>query len=226
MNGIVDPGRVVKLLAQPEIPTARFTIDGSEPTLSSPLLQSLSSMIVGPAVVKVKTFPNRKAEAQEVGGTFSAAAGAVLPVASTSTKAKVGLRYSFYDGDWNSFPDFKKIKPVESAEVQKDFSLNKFKAKKNAAFLIEGNLEVPEEGYYVFASNAVDGSMLTLGKRVVLETKSDNQGIKSFAVPLKKGIYSFRFELLQKKGSPYIDYYIFRTKSGNDAWWEGRFLTL
>lgn len=226
MNGIVDPGRVLKLFMPHENLSARFTIDGSEPTPSSPLLKSESAIIVGPAVLQVKSFPNRKTETQEARGTYSTSAGAVMPSAAKSKKTKAGLRYSFYDGDWNTLPDFKKNKLSESAEVKKDFSLNKFKARNNAAFLIEGNLEIPEEGYYVFASNAVDGSILYLGNRVIFETKPDNQGIKSFAIPLKKGIYSFRLELLQKKGSPFIDYYIFRTKPGNDNWWETPFLTL
>jgi predicted alpha/beta superfamily hydrolase len=230
MNGIVDPGKALKLFMPNENLTARFTIDGSEPTPSSPLLKSENAIIVGPAVLKVKSFPNRKAEAQEArgnySGTYSTSTDAEMPLAAKSKKTKAGLRYSFYDGDWNSLPDFKKNKPVESGEVQKNFSLNKFKAKNNSAFLIEGNLEIPEEGYYVFASNAVDGSILYVGNRVVLETKPDNQGIKSFAIPLKKGLYPFRFQLLQKKGSPPILYYIFRTKPGNDNWWEIPFLTL
>jgi len=225
-NGIVDPGKVLKLFMPHENFSARFTIDGSEPTPSSPLLKSETTMIVGPAVLKVKSFPNRKAETQEARGTYSTATGAEMPLAVKSKKTKAGLRYSFYDGDWNIQPDLKQNKPVESGEVQKNFSLNKFKARNNAAFLIEGNLEIPEEGYYVFASNAVDGSILYLGNRIILETKPGNQGIKSFAIPLKKGLYPFRFQLLQKKGSPQIVYYIFRTKPGNDNWWETPFLTL
>lgn len=223
MNGIVDSGRVLKLYIPNENPSARFTIDGTEPAPSSPLLKSGSAMIVGPAILKVKSFPNRKAETQEARGTYTAS---VMPSAAKSKKMKAGLRYSFYDGEWNNLPDFKKNKPVESADVQKNFSLNKFKARNNAAFLIEGNLEIQEEGYYVFATNAGDGSIQYLENRVILETKPDNKEIKSFAIPLKKGFYSFRLELLQKRGSPDIDYYIFRTKPGNDDWWETPFLTL
>jgi hypothetical protein len=226
MNGIVDPGRVLKLFMPHENLSARFSIDGSEPTPSSPLLTGESAIIVGPAVLKVRSFPNRKAETQEARGTYSTSTSAEMPSAAKSKKTKAGLRYSFYDGEWNIFPDLKKSQPVESGEVLKNFSLNKFKAKNNAAFLIEGNLEIPEEGYYIFASDAVDGSILYLGNRVILETKPGNQGIKSFAIPLKKGFYSFRFELLRKRGSPQIAYYIFRTKPGNDNWWQIPFLTL
>jgi predicted alpha/beta superfamily hydrolase len=224
MNGIVESGKKLKLFIPNENPRARFTTDGTEPTPSSALLKNGSVTIVGSSILKVKSFPNRKTETQEARGTYSTEG--VVPSPLKSKKKNASLRYSFYDGAWNNFSDFKKTKPVESGQVQKDFSVNNFAAKNNAAFLIEGDVEIQEEGYYIFGTNAVDGSILHLGDHVILETKPNNQGIKSFAIPLKKGFYSFRLELLQKKGSPDTDYYIFRTTPGSDTWWETPFLTL
>jgi predicted alpha/beta superfamily hydrolase len=224
MNGVVKSGSPLKIFVQNENPYARFTTDGTEPTAESPVLKRGESTIERPGKLKIKTFPNRQAESKEASANYSA--DAAIPTPVKSKKKKAGLRYSFYEGGGNTVSDLIKSKPVESGEVQKDFSLKKFKSKNNAAVLIEGYIDIPEDGYYVVAANAPDGSALYLGDRVILETKPGNTRLESFAIPLKKGLYSLRFESFRKSGSPDFEYYIFRTKAGNDNWWETPFLTL
>ncbi|MBA4054811.1 MAG: hypothetical protein C0490_08880 [Marivirga sp.] len=223
MNGIIDKDKPLRLFVLNENPTARFTVDGSEPTPSSAVLTRAGVVVSSPAILKVKSFPHRKTEVHEARGDFTIQTG--MPSVVRSKKAVAGYRYSFYDGDWEILPDFKKLKPVESGVVVKEFSLNKFKAKTNAAYQIQGNLEIPEDGYYIFATNATDGSMLYLDDQLVLETKPKNQGIKSFGIPLRKGLYPFRIEILRKKGSSDIEFFVNRTKPGNDNWWETQFLS-
>jgi len=219
MNGILEKSKPLKLFFLNEIPTARFTIDGSEPTISSAPVKQGDILISAPATVNVKSFPNRKEDALKAYGSFTV--GELIP----SKKGKPGLQFSFYDGEWNKLPDFKKLKPTQSGVVEKEFSINKFTSKADAAYLIEGSLEILEDGYYTFVTVAPDGSNVTVGRQQVLETKGKN-GMQSFVVPLRKGFYPVRIELLKKKGTPELVFFINRTTAGNDKWWETQFIRL
>ena len=218
MNGIVLPGKSLRLFIPDEIPTARYTTDGTEPLPSSPLLKNRSAAIPGPSILKVKTFPNRKSEIREASGTFTE--GKAMQPGSRTGNINAGLYYSVFEGDLDSIPDMINKIPVDSGVVDNAFRINRISTGKDVALLIEGGLQVPESGYYIFGTNASDGSILYLQGRVVLETDPGNPVVRSFVLPLKEGIYPFRLELLHKKGSPGIDYYIFHAAGENDNWWE------
>ena len=94
----------------------------------------------------------------------------------------------------------------------------------DAAYLIEGTVEVLEDGYYVFAVMSAEGAKLQVGGQVFMDIKSGATRIQSFGAPLKKGLYPLKLEVLKKKGGPDVIFFCNRTKAGNDKWWETQFI--
>lgn len=124
-----------------------------------------------------------------------------MPAVSKPKNAKSGgFTYSYYEGDWDTMPDFKSLKPVKSGTVTKDFDINKLPADKHFAVLLEGFLEIEDEGYYLFGLDSDDGSRLYLGNQLLIDYNGLHKTgkIQSYIVPLKKVFYPFKLEYLQK----------------------------
>ena len=113
-----------------------------------------------------------------------------------------GLKYSYYEGVWDSLPDFKKLKPVQTGLTDKDFRFDKLPRKSNFACLFEGYIEIKEEGYFVFGLDSDDGSKLYLGNQLLINHDGlhGSGNDQSFVVPLEKGFYPIRLEFFQKEG--------------------------
>lgn len=222
INGMLEATRPLKVYIMNQNPSARYTIDGSEPTNASPVMkQGEIFTLSGPATVKAKSFANRKNYDQSLEGSFKI--GTVQPVKSKKVKSGE-WHYSYFEGSWDKVPDFKVLKPMRTGVVGKDFKLTELT--NNAAYLVEGNLEIKEDGYYVFVTEA-DGSRLFIGDQLIMSNEGKaSVGLQSFAVPLKKGFYPVRLELMWKPGSRNLQFLVFRTTAENDEWWQNEFFKL
>ena len=112
------------------------------------------------------------------------------------------FQYGYYEGEWDKLPDFKTLKPVKTGLIDSSFNIDNFPRKNNFALLIEGHLEVKDDGYYIFALDSDDGSKLYLDNRLLIDYDGLHGGgnNKSYIVPLQKGFYPFRLEYFQKDG--------------------------
>lgn len=204
MNGILLKDKPTMIYLISAYPDLRYTIDGSEPTKTSPKAEQMFS-IPGPARLKIKSFiPGAKYGATGKGNFES---GEVLPSMPKIKKAVPGgLKYSYYEGSWDSLPDFSKLKPVATGVADSTFSIQKLPAKTNFACLLEGYVEIVLDGYYILAIVSDDGSKLYLGDKLLI----DHDGLhaespRSFVVPLQKGFYPIRIEYFQKEGGSALD---------------------
>ena len=118
-----------------------------------------------------------------------------------------GLKYSYYEGSWDSLPDFSKLKPVATGVADSTFSIQKLPAKVNFACLFEGYMEVVTDGYYIFGLASDDGAKLYLGDKLILNNDGlhSAESVKSFVLPLQKGFYPIRLEYFQKEGGSGLD---------------------
>jgi len=179
-----------------------YTTDGTEPTRSSPTLTgeetSLSLTRASKVIVKsigVRTQYNRIDSAYfKIGETWK-------PMLLPKDVKSGGLRYAYYEGTWNSFPDIKKEKPLREGVANKDFDLNKNSGKANFALVMTGYLKIERKGYYILEmgggnqhSKVYLNNQLILGKFFI---KDDGE---TFVVPLEAGYYPFRIEYFHKKG--------------------------
>ena len=229
MNGILRNDKPIKIYVPKEFPTVHYTTDGTEPTAKSPVLSPDSTITISaPAQFKIKSFSNRPLyDAISPGNEGNFSIGELLPADSKSKGIKNELSYLYFEGKWDTLPDFKSLKPAASGIVDKDFNVNKPKAEKSSAYLIKGYIEVPEDGYYVFYVNSEGGSKMYVGGKLFIELNGKpGSTSQSYALSLKRGFYSLRLELLRKKDAPDIQFLVFRTKTQNDNWWETEFLKL
>ncbi len=200
MSGILLKDKPIKIWNFSDASKAHYTIDGTEPMLTSAKMAP-EITLSGPATVKAKLFSNRDRYNKTTTGEFKA--GTFLRARSTTKNMKPGgFHYAYYEGDWDKLPDFEKLKPVQSGITDKNFDINKFPRQNNFGLVIDGQIEIREEGYYIFGLSSDDGSKLYFDNQLVM----DNDGLhgndvnKSYILPLRKGFYPIRLEYFQKDG--------------------------
>jgi predicted alpha/beta superfamily hydrolase len=199
MNGTVLKDKPFKVWFFDDTSRTHYTIDGSEPTLvSSKMGREIT--LSGPAVLKLKQFSNRDRYDNAATGNFREG---ILPALTKVKGIKPGgFHYAYYEGQWDKLPDFKTLKPVKTGITDTSFNIDKFPRQNNFALLIEGYMEVKEDGYYLFGLDSDDGSKLFVSNQLVIDydgLHGGNDG-KSYLLPLQKGFYPIRLEYFQKDG--------------------------
>ena len=186
--------------------SARYTTDGTEPTLESPKMEQLVQL-KGPATVTVKTFTRRGNQYDKVViGKFTE--GETFPPLKKPKKVTSGgLAYSYYEGTWKSLPDFSNLKPSKTGKLDSTFRFENLPSKENYGCLFTGYLEIEKDGHYIFGLDSDDGSKFYLADKLLI----DNDGLhatgntRSSIVPLAKGFYPVRIEYFQGAGRTAVD---------------------
>jgi hypothetical protein len=120
---------------------------------------------------------------------------------------KPGLKYSYYEGVWDSVPDFSELTPVKTG-ITDNIDL-KFALKKDSfAVQLEGYLLIIKEDLYDLWVASDDGSKVYFNNELLL----NNDGLHSAdqpvvkLVPLKSGYYPIRIEHFEKTGNEAISF--------------------
>jgi predicted alpha/beta superfamily hydrolase len=199
MGGIVLPGVPFKIWYFDDTSRVKYTTDGTEPSMTSPTIEQQMTF-PGPGIFLAKRFANRE-RYDEITRIEYKAGTALAPVVKAKKAKPGGFHFAYYEGEWNKLPDFKSMQPVLVGKADSSFDINKLPRKDNFGVVMEGEVEIKEEGYYVFGINSDDGSRLYLNGQLLL----DDDGLhgpedKSYIVALKKGFYPLRLEYFQKDG--------------------------
>jgi hypothetical protein len=210
-------------------PYLHYTTDGSEPTRSSPGLGGEETPIKLSASSKVivKSFCIR----EEYDRIDSALFVSGIPFPAVPRPGGIrsgGLRYAYYEGDWDKLPDFKKLKPFRSGFTGKDFDLNNLddlSGQMNSACVLDGWLEIPAGGYYIFECDAGEGFRIFVADRLLIDNKN-GEG-EEYMIPLAKGFYPFKVEYYRKKGGRGLNPVYVKLQDQDDfpipaAWQYGR----
>ena len=210
MNGIVLRDKPVTLhLNNAEfLKELRFTTDGSDPSTASQKINSDTLVVAGPAQLMIKSFSNRDKYSKTVTGKFTAAATALPASGKAKNMQAGGFTYNYYEGAWDSLPDFKKLKPLQSGMAGKDFDIRKLPKQNNFACLLEGKLEIKTDGYYIFGIDVDGGARFFAGNQLLIDYNGihSSDHFQSFIVPLVKGFYPVRIEYFQKQGNPSLNF--------------------
>jgi predicted alpha/beta superfamily hydrolase len=205
MSGVVLKDKPIKIWYFSDTSKARYTIDGSEPASTSPQMRT-EITLSGPAKVIIKKFSNRGRYDKIATADFKE--GMAWPAAAKIKNAKPGgFHYAYYEGEWDKLPDFKTLKPVKTGITDTSFNIDKFPRQNNFALLIEGYVDVKEDGYYLFGLDSDDGSKLYLNNQLIIDfdgLHGSGDG-KSYIVPLQKGFYPIKIEYFQKDGGRKLD---------------------
>ena len=96
----------------------------------------------------------------------------INPTATEVPEPPTYISYEYYEGRWNSLPDFNSLTPVATGELT-TFSLHEAQVNDNFAFRYTATLELTQEGSYTFFTNSDDGSQLFINGVLVV----DNDGV-------------------------------------------------
>lgn len=111
-----------------------------------------------------------------------------------------GMSYTYYEGSWNSLPDFNSLTPVSSG-IASGINLNNTLSADNYGLTFDGYINVPSDGDYTFYTSSDDGSTLSIdGNQVV-----DNDGLhgsieRSGQICLDAGYHAISVEFFEKTG--------------------------
>jgi predicted alpha/beta superfamily hydrolase len=199
-NGILLKNKPIKMWFFGDSSKVRYTTDGTEPTLASEKIKK-EFTLSAPGKLIAKRFSNNGRYDMSSVGEFKE--GTYLPALSkVKNGIPGGFNYAYYEGKWDKMPDFSKLKPVKSGLTDTAFRFNKLPQKNNFALLIDGWVQIKEDGYYLFGLASDDGSKLYINNRLLIDHDGlhSNNSAKSYIVPLKRGFYPIRVEYFQKDG--------------------------
>jgi predicted alpha/beta superfamily hydrolase len=205
-NGSLLEGKPAQIFLNGSFPDVHYTTDGSEPDKTSKRAPQMIQ-ITGPAKVTVKWLGENNKYVTSSKGNFELSK--VWPAFQNVENIKLGgLRYSYYEGKWETLPDFTKLKAIKTGIADSSFSFEKLPARSNFGCVFEGYLKINSEGYYAFALCSSDGSKFFINGREIINNDGlhGSEWYKSYVVPLQKGFYPVRLEYFQSEGNRHLDF--------------------
>jgi predicted alpha/beta superfamily hydrolase len=213
--GLLPKGTTTFALIQNLSPNLRYTLDGTEPTATSPVCTDKIE-INKPCTLTVKIVPSNYKSAPSVKRVF--AEGDYLKGDDKAKKLKPGLKYTYYEGVWDSIPDFSKLKPVKTG-ITNGLNLNMALKKDSFAVRFEGYLHITEKDLYDLWIVSDDGSRVYLNNKLLL----NNDGLHSAdlpavnLLPLNPGYYPIRIDYFEKNGDQSVSLGGLRLSKGMDT---------
>jgi len=145
MSGILLKDMPTFVYMNGTAPNLRYTIDGSEPTVNSAKAGKIV-VVKAASTLTIKAFGGNKKYGAVSKGNFEL--GEVFPALQKLKNAKSGgLKYSYYEGRWDSLPDFSKLKPIKTGVTDSTFKVGNI-GQANFACLFEGFIKIEKDGYY------------------------------------------------------------------------------
>jgi hypothetical protein len=155
--------------------------------------------------LKVKSVSTKYSNIPTVTRIF--AEGEFMKGQQSVENLKPGLKYSYYEGVWDSVPDFSKLSPEKSG-VTDNIDL-KFALKKDSfAVQFEGYLHITKKDLYDIWVVSDDGSKVYFNNQLLL----DNDGLHSAdrpvvkLVPLDPGYYPILIQCFEKTGDESVSF--------------------
>ncbi|MBP6976696.1 MAG: alpha-L-fucosidase [Bacteroidales bacterium] len=182
----------------------RYTLDGSEPSAAS-LLAAGPVIITQTSELNARCFRGKEAVSRTASRTFQKAE----PARSLDiTHPQPGITFSLFEGEWDSLPDFQKIKPVQTGIVPAIHDLEG-NQKENYGMLFRGYLRIPATGVYILSVASDDGSQLLINELLV----ADNDGLhgmveKQGQCALSAGYHSIGVRFFERSGSDELKVYL------------------
>ncbi len=174
----------------------RYSTNGRIPTNRSPLVNG-PVRLMETATVIARCFRGDIPVSEPASATFTK----VPPRPSIpATFTDPGWNYAYYEGEWDSLPDFRTLAAKRSGVIA-DISFEPRLEQERFGFVYEGLVNVPTTGVYTFYTASDDGSRLWVGDTMVV----DNDGLHGTTerrgiVALSAGWQPLRVEYFERTG--------------------------
>jgi predicted alpha/beta superfamily hydrolase len=203
-SAILPKGYSSYAVIQNKNPNLRYTVDGTEPTINSPKCKDKID-INKPCTLKVKNVSTRFNKLPAVTRIFSE--GEFMSGLDTIKNLKPGLKYSYYEGVWDSVPDFSRLTPKKNG-ITDNIDLNFTMKKDSFAVQFEGYLHITKKNLYNLWIVSDDGSKVYLNNQLLLDNDglhaADNPVVK--LVPLNPGYYPIMIRYFEKNGGESVTF--------------------
>ncbi len=181
-----------------------YTLDGSDPTESSPAYS-------GPVVIKATTTVKSRAILKSSDDHFVTAATYRQLVPHTPeqvTGLKPGLATAYFEGEWQKLPGFDSLKAKQSF-VADSIALPSIAREEDFGLTFSGYFLAPTEGLYEFSLSSDDGSRLFIGDSLVVENDGLHGGGDVVGqIALKPGYHRLYVPMFQCKGGRELDAHV------------------
>jgi predicted alpha/beta superfamily hydrolase len=200
--GIIPKGTSTIAFIENNNPNLRYTLDGTEPGINSPLCSD-TIRISSPCILKVKavsTKYNKQAPA-----TIIFSEGEFMKGQMSINNLKPGLKYTYYEGVWDSLPDFSKLKAIKKG-ITETLDLKMALKKDSFGFVYEGYLHITDKALYNIWMTSDDGAKLYFNNKLLLNNNGLHGADKPVVnlLPLSPGYYPIRIEYFERTGSESI----------------------
>ena len=184
--------------------TLRYTLDGSEPTASSPIYTQ--------ALTLDKTCELNMKSWDQWGQAYQTSTVAFTKEEALHSlnlpQLKQGLAFKKFEGKFRRIPDMDNMQPNMHG-VTKNYD-PRTAAKQDHGFALqyEGYIKVPETGLYTFHLKSDDGSRITIGNKNVVELNilSDRDPWESKgSIALSEGLHPLKIDYFQNQVHSLLD---------------------
>jgi hypothetical protein len=127
-------------------------------------------------------------------------AKAILKPPLTIENLASGLNYKYYEGAWNTLPEFEKLDEKDSGIIS-HFTIENSPQRDRIGFVYEGYIKVDAEGVFNFYCSSDDGSRMWVADSLIIE----NDGLHgdrevTGQIGLRSGIHPVKVEFFENEG--------------------------
>ncbi|WP_324670561.1 PA14 domain-containing protein [Hymenobacter sp. GOD-10R] len=167
--------------------------------------QNLTVSYAGPNFAK-QVIPASALKRSTTGTIYPTLTSSNLRVPENPANTVSGIDYKYYEGFWNSLPNFDGLNVVKSGTLgapgldprQRDYGY---------AIRYTGYITVPTDGQYTFYSSSDDGTQLLIGSTLVVNNDGLHDAGKwqSGSIGLQAGTHAFTVTYLQQGGGQVLN---------------------
>ncbi len=172
-----------------------FTLDGQKPDIKSTLYSGPVKIDQNTTLKTFALWPDGQTSRINTYRIVKAD-----PHPSIRQQVENGLQVSYYEGNWDSLPDFDALNPVQQGiSVKPDLT---FSNKEELFGLVfTGYLDIPQTAIYNIYLSSDDGGRVYLDEQVLIDYDGiHGPGIRKTSVALEEGLHVFRLAYFQRYG--------------------------
>ena len=189
-----SPTVTMTVVGDPEA-EIRYTLDGSEPDVTSSLYEG-AFRVTGSGHVNAKAFKGAAAS------SISQTSYRILPPGQEKR-----VSYAYYEGQWEMLPDFDQLQPVHTGKAY-EFHLDGVENRREDYYAVkfEGIIQIEQAGTYTFYTRSDDGTKLYVnGIEVVNNDGSHGALEKNGDIALEPGRHTIMVEYFEHYGGEHLE---------------------